>query len=512
MERSIVHQLEASVLANADREAIRDSSLSFTYKALWSMVLAICGFFRRSGVHRGDRVMLALPNGIGYVAAYYGIIAAGAAVVPVSSEARGSQLASMAARVEARWLVAASANPHWQEPRNQMPALGLIVVGKSPETVPPGGPVAVWDDVLATEPGDPDYDALNDLDGLSTLACTSGTTGNPKAVMITNGNLEANTRSILGYLHLRQSDVGLCVLPLSYAYGTSILNTHIAAGARLVIGNGMTYPHLVRERLEKERVTGFFGVPTTFYLALQHGLFERPLPHLRYLAQAGGGMRADAIDRVREKLPAVAFYVMYGQTEATARLTWLPPEKWEQKRGSVGLPIPGVELSIQDEKGMAVPAGSVGELCARGQNVMAGYWRNPKATGKVLRGGWLHTGDLSWQDADGFYYLVGRADEMIKCGGHRFSPGAVEEVLAKHPDVKEAAVVGLEDALMGQVVRAVVVPQPESTPDMNSILRFCRAHLPSHMLPRELLFSDALPTTPSGKIKRKLLAEIKRTA
>ncbi len=330
--------------------------------------------------------------------------------------------------------------------------------------------------------------------------------------MITNGNLEANTRSILGYLHLHQNDIGLCLLPLNYAYGTSILNTHIAAGARLVIGNGMAYPHAVRELLAKQAVTGFFGVPTTYYLALQHGIFKQPLPHLRYLAQAGGGMRADAVDQVREQLPSVAFYVMYGQTEATARLTWLPPDRWAEKRGSIGLPIPGVELSIRDEQGMGMVPGGIGELCARGQNVMAGYWRNPRATDEVLRDGWLHTGDLSWQDRDGYFYLVGRADEMIKSGGHRFSPGAVEEVIARHPDAKEVAVVGIEDALLGQVVRAVVVPNPDVTPSVNSMLRFCRHHLPSHMLPRELLFSEALPRTPSGKVKRNMLAGMKRTA
>ncbi|SCZ50067.1 class I adenylate-forming enzyme family protein [Thiohalomonas denitrificans] len=511
MDRSIVHQLEASVIAHGDRGAIRHDALEVTYNQLWSMVRAVCGFFRRR-VNRGDRVILALPNGVEYVAAYYGIIAAGAVVVPLRPDARNSELAAMASRVEAKWLITEGADHAREASCAQPPTLGVVLVGSRFPGVSSDAPVVAWDAILTEGSSDPDYDALNDSDRLTTLACTSGTTGNPKAVMITNGNLEANTRSILGYLHLQQEDTGLCLLPLNYAYGTSILNTHMAAGARLVIGNGMAYPHVVRELLAQEEVSGFFGVPTTYYLALQHGLFAQPLPRLRYLAQAGGGMRADAVDQVRAQLPGVAFYVMYGQTEATARLTWLPPERWTEKRGSIGMAIPGVELSIRDEEGKCVVHGSIGELCARGQNIMAGYWRNPKATDEVLRDGWLHTGDLSWQDADGYFYLVGRADEMIKSGGHRFSPGAVEEVIARHPDVKEVAVVGIDDELLGQVVRAVVVPLPESSPGVNTLLRFCRHHLPPHMLPRELLFSDQLPTTPSGKVRRKMLAGMRWTA
>lgn len=505
MERGILRELEKHASAEPGREALRHGSRFVTYGELWEAVRRICGFCRRTGIGRGARVLLALPNGIDFVFAYYGFQAAGNVVVPCSPEGRPTQLVQLARRCKAKLLITQCLDDEWRRLLGAVPSLATVLTLSRPPVAPAGTPIGDWAEVFAFEPADP-APSIDRPKGLAVLACTSGTTGTSKLVKLSRGNLAANTRSVLDYLNIGNSDSGLCILPLHYAYGASILNTHLVAGARLVLGKGSAYPQQVRRWLESERISLFFGVPTTYYQLLEHKVFDAPLPHLRLLGQAGGGMRPDAVDQVRGKLPGVRFFVMYGQTEATARLSFVPPERWPDKRGSIGIPIPGVELSLRHKDGSLTPPGRIGEICARGDNITPGYWDDREATARILRGGWLHTGDLAWRDEEGYYYLVGRADEMIKSGGYRFSPDVVEEVLAGHPEVARVAVVGVPHPLLGHVVRAVVVLHPGRQPNRSGFMQYCREHLPPYMLPKQLLFSAELPMTESGKIKRQALA------
>ncbi len=219
----------------------------------------------------------------------------------------------------------------------------------------------------------------------------------------------------------------MCVLPFYYSYGNSILHTHLSCGASLVIENSFMYPHKVMERMVKEEITAFAGVPSTYYLLLARTkLANYDFSSLRYCTQAGGAMDVNRIQAFLELVPNVEFLVMYGQTEASARLSYLPPERMKEKPGSVGIPIPGVELTIRDANNDVLPSGKQGEVCARGANIMRGYWRDEEETDKVMKGGWLHTGDLGYVDKDGYYYLVGRNKEMIKTGAHRISPRFVK--------------------------------------------------------------------------------------
>jgi long-chain acyl-CoA synthetase len=198
--------------------------------------------------------------------------------------------------------------------------------------------------------------------------------------------------------------------------------------------------------------------------------------------------------------------VMYGQTEATARLSYLPPDRAEEKTGSVGIAIPGVELQIVDEHGRELPPGEVGELAARGPNVTPGYLDEPAETAAILRHGWLWTGDLAYRDAEGFLYHQGRVKEILKIGGHRVSPVEIEQVIARHPDVAEAAVVGMKDVLMGEVPGAVVVRRPGATLSEADLLRFCRERLPAYQVPVSFVLVEALPRNESGKLLRAELA------
>ncbi|MGB0133864.1 class I adenylate-forming enzyme family protein, partial [Dokdonella sp.] len=198
----------------------------------------------------------------------------------------------------------------------------------------------------------------------------------------------------------------------------------------------------------------------------------------------------------------VRIFIMYGQTEATARLAWLPPEKLEEKAGAVGIPIPGVELVVRREDGSTTDSGEIGEVFARGPNIMLGYWRNPDASAGVLREGWLKTGDMGHFDEDGFLYLSGRRSDMIKTGAHRVHPKDVEEVIAELPEIAETAVAGIDDDTLGQVIKAFVVVAAEHALTINQIKAHCRDRLAAYKIPKLIEFVDALPKTASGKIRR----------
>ena len=217
-------------------------------------------------------------------------------------------------------------------------------------------------------------------------------------------------------------------------------------------------------------------------------------------------MAADTIAWARTAFAPAELYVMYGQTEATARLTYLPPERGADKAGSIGVAIAGVELRVVNEDGLELPLGEMGELVARGANVTPGYLDAPDETAAILRDGWLWTGDLATQDVDGFFYLVGRAKEILKIGGHRVSPLEIEHVIERHPDVIEAAVIGVKDALMGEVPAALVVSRPGQAADEADLRRFCRERLPAYEVPVTFKLVGALPRNDAGKLMRADLA------
>jgi acyl-CoA synthetase (AMP-forming)/AMP-acid ligase II len=269
----------------------------------------------------------------------------------------------------------------------------------------------------------------------------------------------------------------------------------------------LAFPRVVLEAAARERCSGLAGVPLTFeVIRRQVDVSTIPLTHLRYLTQAGGAMAPETIAWVRQAFAPARLFVMYGQTEATARLSYLPPECAEDKRGSVGLPIPGVTLRVVDADSREVPNGQVGELIARGGNITPGYLDEPAETAAILRDGWLWTGDLARQDADGFVFLQGRAKEILKIGGHRVSPVEIEQVVMLHPGVSEAAVLGVPDALMGERPVAVVVFAAGARPTVEALSRHCHERLPAHQVPTTFVEADRLPRGESGKLLRAELA------
>ena len=480
------------------RLALIDGERRIDYAGFWRQARRFAARLRDSGLQTGDRVAIILPNRIEAAVACYGTWLAGGVVVPLNAQARLRDFLPWLQHCGARHVVYESAHRDAAEAVAQLPAAPA-------RTVLEDGQALTDDDITESLPAA----LLPEASDLAVILYTSGTTGAPKGVMLTHANLLANAQAIVDYLRLDASDRVLSVLPFYYAYGASVLHTHLISGGCVVLGPGLMFPHLVLDAIEQTGATGFSGVPSTFALLLEPlAQRERPLASLRYLTQAGGAMSPALTRRLREQLPAPRLFVMYGQTEATSRISWLPPERLDEKLGSVGVPVAGVQWRIRREDGTAAMPGESGEVCVRGPNVMAGYWNNPKATAQVLRDGWLHTGDLGHLDADGFLFLQGRRSDMIKTGAHRVHPTDVEEVIAELPVVREVAVVGVDDEVMGQVIRAFVVAAGELPPRAEDRIKaHCRARLAAYKIPRQITFVDTLPRTASGKVRRFQLME-----
>jgi len=503
MPDSLVSLLDASVRQRPAATALIWRDARWSYAELASAVACSAGFLERLGVLPGDRVGLLFRNCPQYVALYYGILAMGAVAVPLNPHERANVLARQLEHCAARAVLGDKSHQEWDSIAEQAAAAGSQVKGFTIEG--DAAALAAFQDQLGAMTGDAAGFAARrpDGDALASLIYTSGTTGRPKGVMLSHRNLAANTESIVDYLELGPQDRGLVVLPFHFSYGNSVLHTHLAAGAELLLEDSLAYPHLILQRMQEAGITGFSGVPSTFALLLSRcKLADYDLSRLRYLTQAGGPMPRANMSRLREQLPQVRLFIMYGQTEASARLSYLPPDRLEDKLGSVGIAIPGVELAVRRANGSAAERDEIGEIAARGPNVMMGYWRDEAASRLVLQNGWLRTGDLGHFDADGFLYIDGRAVEMIKVGAFRISPQEIEEVIAAIPGVEEVGVTSIPDEMLGQAVKAVVVARTGAKLTARAIKAHCRRELAAYKVPKEVEFAETLPHTATGKVQR----------
>lgn len=489
-----------------DKVALEFLDRSWTYRDLEETSLRLAASLLESGVCRGDRVILAGENSLFWVAGYLATLRIGAVSVPLTPSLSGEDLDNAVDSTQAAACLAQEsfAAKH-RESLAGIPVItdrSIVVLSDS----------AADGSQAAPAPKDDGRSGFADVvpGDLAALMTTSGSTGKPRYVMITHGNIRANTESIIAYLQLTDRERMMCVLPFHYCFGTSLLHTHLAVGATLVVDSRFTYPETVLQRMADAKCTAFAGVPSHFQILLRKStLRSRSLPFLRKIQQAGGNLAAPFVDEFRGILPHVDFYVMYGQTEATARLSFLPPEMLERKRGSVGKGIPGVTLRVLNEAGEEVRPGETGQIVAEGANVAQGYWHAPEESASTFRNGHLYTGDLARVDEDGFIYIVGRAKDFLKCGGKRVSCRYVEEMLMSFPGLTEAAVIGIPDEVLGEAVRAFVVPRETGEFALSELRAFCRSSMPLQLIPREIVVLDALPRSPSGKLLKPALSDAK---
>ena len=354
------------------------------------------------------------------------------------------------------------------------------------------------------------------VDGARDLAAimfTSGSTGEAKGVMVTHRNIACNTQDIIEYMGLTADDRAMVVLPFYYCYGTSLLHAVLASGGCLVLNNRFMFPEKVLDEMQQQRCTGLAGVPATYQILLRKTRFaQRKFPTLRWLQQAGGKLANPFIREIRQALPAVRFFTMYGQTEATARLSYLPPERLDDKMGSIGKGLPHARLEVLHPDGTPVRPGSdeVGEIVASGDSITLGYWNDPDETGRYFRNGKLYTGDMARLDDDGFIYIVERARDFIKAMGNRVGPKEVEEVIAELPQVVEAAVIGVPDEMWGEAIKAFVVTVSPGQLTRDDVRNHCLKRLPNYKIPEHVEFLSRLPKTGNGKVDKVALKGLRR--
>jgi long-chain acyl-CoA synthetase len=347
-------------------------------------------------------------------------------------------------------------------------------------------------------------------DDTAVIIFTSGSTGTKKGVMLTHKNLIANTGSIIEYLGLDERDRMCVALPLFYCYGASLLHTHLRAGGSIVLNQKPFLGSIITD-INTYQCTGFAGVPSTFQILINKTPFLRQkLPSLRYFTQAGGQLPNKYITILAEHFPEKKLYVMYGATEATARLSYLPPELLCTKMGSIGKGIPGVTLRVVNKDMQPVKPAETGEIVAKGDNIMKGYYNDHEGTGAVLKNGWLYTGDLATVDEDGFIFIVGRSKNIIKSGGYRISPNEIENEILFLEKFRGCVVFGIPDETMGEAVVAVI--QVNGTFDENDlrreVLSHCYERLPSYKVPKKIFFIDEFPLNSSNKTDMAALKEI----
>jgi amino acid adenylation domain-containing protein len=505
--RTLADDLREAARRSPDHTAVVAGERRLTYAELDRAVDGVAAGLRELGVDRGDRIAVVLPNGVEAAVALYAVARSGGAFLPLNPSIKQDKLTYVLQNSGAAGLIC----------DGSLTGLADAALGEAPMArFAVGAGARIGDGPLLSELAGSAAVAEAgaapiDVD-LASVIYTSGSTGVPKGVTLTHRNMSFAAASIIEYLGMHAGDRVLCVVPLSFDYGLFQLLMSVRVGATIVLEPGFTFPGHVVELLERERITGLPGVPTVFeVLTALRGLSERELPELRYLTNTGAALSASTIAAIRRTFPRARLFSMYGLTECK-RVSYLPPEQLDERPDSVGVPIPGTEVWIEDDEGREVAPGEVGELMVRGTHVMQGYWGDPEATAERLRPGrwpWestLATGDLFWRDDEGFLYFVGRKDDIIKSRGEKVAPREVEDVLYAHEGVLQAAVIGVDDRLLGQAVHAHVAPGPGEELDPAQLKRHCAERLEDYMVPQRIVVHDALPRTDNGKIDRRGLA------
>jgi long-chain acyl-CoA synthetase len=447
---------------------------------------------RRLGVGPGDRVVVMLPNCPEVLESYRATFALGAVVVPVIFLLSPDEVRHILDHAEARLLIT-SPDLAWKA--EGWPGARILVGGEA-AGAPSYAELAGREPDAFTPVGRDDHD-------LAVILYTAGTTGQPKGVALSHGNLAANARAAASLYELDRGQWALGVLPLSHSYGLTLMNVGSVLGTRAVLLRWFT-PDAVLTAIQQYRVQTMAGVPTMFVYLLNYPDADRfDTSSMRAWGSGAAPLPVEVVEPFERKFGG-RILEGYGLTEASPVVATHRYSS-TRKLGSVGQPLPGVEVGILDDADRVLPAGQAGEIGVRGPGVMLGYYRMAEETARTLRNGWLHTGDVGRLDEDGYLYILERKKDLIIRGGLNVYPREVEEVLYAHPGVAEAAVVGLPDPLMGEEACAFVVLRPGAAATPEALIGFCQERLAKFKCPREVRFVEALPKSPIGKILRKEL-------
>lgn len=499
-----------------DKTALVCGNRRASYAELERHSNALAHALRALGLRRQQRVAIRHDNSVETVEAIFATLKASGVFVAVNPQAKPDKLAFLlndcsvqVLMIGARALAAAARELAACEHLQHLIVLDQEADATSTALLASAGKQVHWLETLrAVYPTTLPTNRNIGLD-LASLIYTSGTTGRPKGVMLTHANMDAATGSICTYLQSQHSDVILSALPLAFGYGLYQVLTAFRSGATVVLEKQFLYPYQYIEQIKKEGATTLPLVPTISALLLNlKELDARDFASVRCITNAAQAMPASHVQRWRELLPRARFYSMYGQTEC-ARVSYLPPELIDAKPTSVGVAIPDTEAWIENEHGEVVATpGQRGELIVRGPHVMQGYWNRPEETERALRPGRypgereLRTGDLFRLDADGHLHFIARKDELIKTAGERVGPREVESALYEMQAVKEAAVIGVPDDVLGSAIKAFVALHDGASLTQAEVIKHCQRRLEKFMVPKHVTFVAELPKTASGKISK----------
>src|SRR5215471_6273165 len=513
MDSLMWHLLRESARLFPNKEALVHGGERLTYREVTERVERLAAGLQSAGLRRGDRIGIFLEPSVAQVVSIFAISRGGGVFVPINVQLFPEQVAHIAKDCGMKGLITTSARfPGLAEVLPRIPSLQFAMLAGKDEN--PSKPLlSIYRLEEAYRSGSlPSGREESIGKDLAAILYTSGSTGKPKGVMLSHANIIAGSSIVSTYLEITSADRILAVLPFSFDAGLNQLMTAFHQGGTLVLINFILAREVVQILLT-EHITGLAGVPTLWSVLAQSNstLQKHRFPDLRYITNTGGAMPQAILAVLRKALPTTKIFLMYGLTEAF-RSTYLPPEELDRRPTSMGKAIPDTEILVVNENNQLCKPGEIGELVHRGPTVSMGYWARPEDTARVLRPNPLlppelgdcervcYSGDLVKMDDEGFLYYVGRRDTMIKSSGVRISPTEVEEVLFQSGKLRQAAVIGVPDESLGQVIKAFVVPREGDVLAVEDLLDYCGGRMPRYMVPKAVEVLSELPKTTSGKV------------
>jgi len=504
MSLNIATMLRESADANPDKPLCHINELSFTYAQVDEISGRVASALLATGLQRGDKVALQLPNLPQFLFTYFGLMKAGLVMVPLNPLLRAPEVTYHLQDSEAKVLITFEMFAEEAfKGASELEGITTYVVNMPGSDVRPEGTkhfdeLYFADDTRDIVPTGGDETAV--------LLYTSGTTGKPKGAELTHLNLYMNCTVAGELFEFEETDIGVAVLPLFHVFGlSSVLNTTVRYGGTLVLIPRFELEPVV-DAIEKHRCTIFSGVPTMYFGLLHMDTSGRDLSSLRVGVSGGAAIPGEVIKAFEEKFPGCVVLEGYGLSESTSTTTFNVNAE-QRKVLSIGKPIWGVQVRVVGEDDQPLPPGEehVGEIVIRGHNIMKGYYNKPEATAEAFKNDWFHTGDLAYQDEDGYFFIVDRKKDLVIRGGYNVYPREVEEVLYEHPAVAEAAVIGRPDPKLGEEVLAFVALKPGASAEPADLVAHCKERLAAYKYPREVRIVDDLPKGATGKILKKEL-------
>jgi long-chain acyl-CoA synthetase len=502
MSFNLATMLRETALESPDKPCVLINDTSLTYAQVDEISGRIATSLLGLGLERGDKVAVQLPNLPQFLFSYFGIMKAGLTMVPLNPLLRAPEIAYHLENSDAKLLV--TFEMFAEEAVKGAGDVPVYVVNLPGNDQRPEG-TKHFDELYFAD--DTREIVPTMADDTAVLLYTSGTTGKPKGAELTHFQLFMNCTTAGALFEFQDDDVTLAVLPFFHVFGlSSVLNCAIRYGGTLsLVPRFEVEP--VLDAMERDKVSVFLGVPTMFFALLAQDVSKRDLSRLRISVSGGAAIPGEVIRGFEEKF-GVVILEGYGLSESASTATFNRSAE-DRKVLSIGKRIWGVECQVHDEDGKHLPPGAdnVGEIVLRGHNIMKGYYKNPEATEEAFRGGWFHTGDLGYEDEDGFLFIVDRKKDLVIRGGYNVYPREIEEVLYEHPAVAEAAVIGKPDDKLGEEVVAFVALKQGASAEPDEIKAFAKERLAAYKYPREVRIVDDLPKGPTGKILKKELRD-----